>query len=101
MVILAGYRDKMHDLLAVNDGLISRIKHRFQFEDYSSTEIVKIGLSDLELGQYTVNADLYQRVLSRAYVQSPDKSNAGWVRNFNQDLKAKQGERVIDIANHP
>ncbi|MGP5164251.1 AAA family ATPase [Arthrobacter rhombi] len=97
MVILAGYNDKMHELLAVNEGLKSRIKHRFDFEDYSSAEIAEIGLGELALGHYTVNEKLYRRIISTAYAQSSDRSNARWVRSFNQDLRAKQGERVILI----
>ncbi len=97
MVILAGYNDKMHELLAVNEGLKSRIKHRFDFEDYSSAEIAEIGLNELARDQYTVNEELYRRIIGTAYAQSPDRSNARWVRNFNQDLCAMQGERVILI----
>lgn len=97
MVILAGYNDKMHELLAVNEGLKSRIKHRFDFADYSPAEIAEIGLSELARGQYTVNEGLYRPIIGTAYAQSADRSNARWVRNFNQDLRAKQGERVILI----
>lgn len=99
MVILAGYNDKMHDLLAVNEGLKSRIKHRFDFEDYSPAEIAKIGLSELARGQYSVDQELYSRIIGPAYAQSADRSNARWVRNFNQDLRTIQGRRVIEIAN--
>lgn len=97
MVILAGYNDKMHELLAVNEGLKSRVKHRFDFEDYSPSEIAEIGLSELARGQYTVNEEAYRPIIGAAYAQSSDRSNARWVRNFNQDLRAKQGERVILI----
>lgn len=97
MVILAGYNDKMHELLAVNEGLKSRIKHRFDFADYSPAEIAEIGLSELARGQYTVNEEVYRPIIGTAYAQSADRSNARWVRNFNQDLRAKQGERVILI----
>ncbi|WP_205787477.1 AAA family ATPase [Specibacter cremeus] len=97
MVILAGYNDKMHELLAVNEGLKSRIKHRFDFEDYSPAEIAEIGLNELARGQYTVSEEMYRRIIGTAYAQSPDRSNARWVRNFNQDLRATQGERVILI----
>lgn len=95
MVIFAGYTKKMHELLAVNEGLRSRIKHRFEFEDYSQEEIVQIGLAELSKGHFTVNEDLYSRVISSAYSRTADRSNARWARNFNQDLRIKQGERVI------
>lgn len=95
MVILAGYPDKMQDLLSVNEGMRSRIKHRFDFEDYSPAEIASVGLAQLHEGRYTVNEELYRRVVTAAYSQSADRSNARWVRNFNQDLRAKLDERVI------
>lgn len=99
MVILAGYPDKMQDLLNVNEGMRSRIKHRFDFEDYSPAEIASVGLSQLHEGRYTVNEELYRRVVTAAYSQSADRSNARWVRNFNQDLRAKLDERVILLPN--
>lgn len=98
MVILAGYTDKMHDLLAVNEGLKSRVKHRFDFEDYSPEEIAEIGLNELARGHYEVNQTLYRRIIASSYRMSADRSNARWVRNFNQDLRSLQGDRVIQIA---
>lgn len=95
MVIFAGYTKKMHDLLAVNEGLKSRIKHRFEFEDYSPKEMVQIGLAELAKGHFTVNEELYSRVIGSAYSRTADRSNARWARNFNQDLRTRQGERVI------
>lgn len=99
MVIFAGYTKKMHALLAVNEGLRSRIKHRFEFEDYSADEMVQIGLAELHEGSFEVNIELYSRVMKSAYVRTADRSNARWARNFNQDLRTKQGERVIMLDN--
>lgn len=38
-VILAGYKDKMRDLLAVNPGFASRIREFWEFPDYSDDEL--------------------------------------------------------------
>jgi len=99
MVILAGYNEKMHELLAMNEGFKSRIKHRLDFEDYSPAEIAQIGLAELARGHYTVDEELYRRIVGAAYAQSADRSNARWVRNFNQDLRSRQEDRVILIDN--
>lgn len=97
MVILAGYTDKMHALLAVNEGMRSRIKHRFDFEDYSPGEVAEIGLRELERGQYAVDEPLYRRVVAGAYAQATSRDNGRWIRNFNQDLRAELDKRVIAL----
>ncbi|WP_437583477.1 AAA family ATPase [Paramicrobacterium sp. CJ85] len=97
MVIFAGYTDKMHELLSVNEGMRSRIKHRFDFEDYTADEIAQIGLRELRRAQYTVNEELYTRIVATAYTQGASGANGRWIRNFNQDLRSKLDERVIAI----
>jgi len=41
--------------------------------------------------------ELYRRILSRGYTQSADRSNARWVRNFNQELIGSQADRVHEL----
>ena len=42
VVIIAGYRKQMDDLMAHNEGLPSRFPHHFTFEDYSDEELLTI-----------------------------------------------------------
>ena len=42
VVILAGYKDEMKDLIAMNSGLKSRISYDLDFENYDSSSSLKI-----------------------------------------------------------
>ncbi len=86
MVILAGYPDKMADLLSMNPGLGSRIAHTFEFEDYTGDQIAAIGLAELAADGWSVNEELYARIMKRRYEQAFDHSNGRWIRNQNEAL---------------
>ncbi|WP_274535102.1 AAA family ATPase [Streptomyces sp. CB02460] len=47
VVVLAGYRDEMSELLATNPGLVSRFNTRVDFPSYSAEELVLIARSVL------------------------------------------------------
>jgi SpoVK/Ycf46/Vps4 family AAA+-type ATPase len=96
VIIFAGYTDQMQDFLNMNSGLQSRVPNRFDFEDYSPAEIVDIGYQSLLRDDYTVDADLYHRVVADTYRRSTDKSNGRWVRNFNQELVKQMARRVVN-----
>lgn len=96
VIIFAGYTDQMQDFLNMNPGLKSRVPNRFDFEDYSPAEIVDIGYQSLLRDDYTVDVDLYHRVVADKYGRSTDKSNGRWVRNFNQDLVKQMAHRVVN-----
>lgn len=42
IVILAGYNDRMHDFMKINEGLKSRIPHWVDFPDYTADELTDI-----------------------------------------------------------
>lgn len=98
MIIFAGYTDKMQRLLEMNAGLQSRTPNRFDFEDYTGEELATIGVNALRDTDYELeDEELYRRILSRGYTQSADRSNARWVRNFNQELISRQADRVHEL----
>lgn len=96
MIIFAGYEQDMQQFLSVNAGLRSRIPNTFYFDDYTPEEIVQIGLLDLTRQAYTVDTATYAHVVQTEYARSIDKSNARWVRNFNQTLIMTMANRVIE-----
>ncbi|WP_165216396.1 AAA family ATPase [Schaalia sp. ZJ1691] len=96
VVIFAGYTDKMQDFLRLNDGLRSRLPNSFLFEDYTSDEIVDIGLRDLATRSYSVDADTYERTVKAKYHTSSDRSNGRWVRNLNDSLIQVMSSRLIE-----
>jgi SpoVK/Ycf46/Vps4 family AAA+-type ATPase len=100
VIIFAGYPDRMLDFLAMNPGLKSRVPNRFDFEDYTPAEIADIGYQSLLSDDYTVDADLYHRVVADKYGRSTDASNGRWVRNFNQDLVTQMARRVVGDRAH-
>ena len=97
MIIFAGYTKEMEEFLDTNPGLNSRVANKFVFEDYSSDEIVQIGESILIEKQYVIeDRNYYEKNVKFAYEQSIDKSNARWIRNFNEKLLKVFATRVIE-----
>jgi len=97
MVIFAGYSDRMQELLSMNEGLKSRIPNRFDFEDYSSGEIVEIGLRSLASQDFVVDKDMYREVVEKCYSRSSDDSNGRWIRNLNERLQTIMARRLFGI----
>ena len=95
VIIFAGYTDEMNEFLKLNPGLKSRIPTVFNFEDYSTEEIIEIGL--LGLKEYKINNILYSNKVKELYEISNDKSNARWIRNFNEKLLRLQSSRLIEL----
>ena len=95
VIIFAGYTDEMNEFLNLNPGLKSRIPTVFNFEDYSTEEIVEIGL--LGLKEYKINNTLYSNKVKELYEISNDKSNARLIRNFNEKLLRLQSSRLIEL----
>lgn len=96
VVIFAGYGEQMQDLLGMNPGLRSRVTNRFDFEDFTPSEIAEIGYHELVAGDHTVDEPLYRRIVATEYGRTTDRSNGRWVRNFNQELITTLAERVLD-----
>ncbi|QQD85225.1 AAA family ATPase [Jeotgalicoccus sp. ATCC 8456] len=96
MIIFAGYTKEMYDFFNMNPGLKSRIPHYFKFEDYSTEELGKIGIKELENEHYEFDHQKYAKELKKAYSRSTDGSNARFVRNFNEKLILEQSNRVAE-----
>lgn len=94
VIIFAGYTEEMEEFLKLNSGLNSRVPNTFVFEDYTSDEIVAIGLMNLDKYGYIVDRSSYSRVVKESYERSNDHSNGRWIRNFNEDLIRQMSSRV-------
>lgn len=94
VVIFAGYYKEMQEFLQTNSGLMSRVPNTFDFEDYSSDEIVQIGMFGLNGQGYEFDETLYSDTVKKAYLMSNDHSNGRWIRNFNQKLIGQLSRRV-------
>ena len=97
MIIFAGYTKEMDQFLKSNPGLKSRVPNTFDFEDYSSDEIVQIGNKYLESKSYVLEDQAYyNNYVKNAYKASLDKSNARWIRNTNESILKALASRVIE-----
>lgn len=96
MIIFAGYTKEMEEFFQSNPGLLSRVPNRFLFEDYTNDEIVQLGKEILRQDQFSLeDEEYYSRIVSKLYSSSLDKSNARWIRNFNEKLTKEQFDRVV------
>lgn len=95
VVVFAGYDEQMQDFLRMNPGLASRAPNTFNFEDYTPDEVATIGHEALLSDEYSVDEDLYRRIVTRRYGQSVTGGNGRWVRNFNEALIQHVAERVV------
>ncbi|HEM6272660.1 TPA: AAA family ATPase [Streptococcus suis] len=95
MIIFAGYTQQMRNFLKINPGIASRISHEFFFEDYSVEELADLGLQSLAKDQYHVDEEFYRKALSYKYQHDTDKSNARYVRGFNEQLTMNNALRVM------
>lgn len=94
VIILAGYTKEMGEFMKMNSGLVSRVPHTFDFEDYTPDEIVQIGLLGLHGAGYKVDEAYYGEVAKNNYSKTDDHSNGRWVRNLNEKLIMVMSERV-------
>ena len=96
MVIFAGYTKEMEQFFDVNPGFNSRVPHQLTFEDYSSDEIVQMGLKIFEgKARKVEDPEFYARKIKEAYKRSLDKSNARWIRNQNEQIMQEFIFRVM------
>lgn len=66
VVIMAGYQDKMRELLSVNPGLQSRIAYTFDFDDYTPEQLV----------------DMFQRMADKSSVGISENALARLIELF-------------------
>ena len=96
MIIFAGYTKEMEQFLQINPGLTSRVPNRLNFEDYTPEQIVQMGIKGLQKNSYEIaDVEYYTRKVTLEYNRSLDRSNARWIRNFNEKIIKQLIARVI------
>ena len=98
VIILAGYSDKMDQLLKCNPGLASRFPTRVAFNDYSPPELMEIAQKmavrlGMRLGDdaLVLLRDHFARVV-------PLQGNARDVRNLMEKVRRKRDSRVVGMG---
>ncbi|MGH4120823.1 AAA family ATPase [Clostridium sp.] len=99
VVIMAGYTDEMKDLLNMNPGVTSRIGFTIEFPDYKPGEMMEIFKGLCAKSKYTLDLlaeeklnDIFKHLYDNRNINF---GNARLVRQYFQQIKMKQAERVI------
>lgn len=85
VVILAGYTNDMENLMDMNEGFRSRIRHRIHFRDYTPQQLTEIGMKMLTATGYQCKSgvqDMLKQNISNQTKNGVLEGNARGVRNF-------------------
>jgi len=98
VVIMAGYKDDMDKLMAGNAGLRSRMPYQIDFPGYTKKQLTEIFL--LMVRKHFEYSPALEKTaaeffdsLDQAYMDSPDFSNARFVRNLYERTWSKAAIR--------
>jgi SpoVK/Ycf46/Vps4 family AAA+-type ATPase len=95
VVIFAGYRDKIDELLLENDGLPSRFKFKFEFDDYTPQELKEIAVEMLESQGFVTN-DINEQLSNLVY----SKAKRGSLQGNARDISNLVGEITRQHKNY-
>ena len=100
IIIMAGYEDKMNNMLNTNPGLKDRFPLNFTFENYNEDELMEIACSLLEKDNYKLTDAARDRLhlLMEKAVANRDEhfGNGRWVHNLiNQGVIKNMAKRVM------
>lgn len=100
-VILAGYKEEMQKMIALNPGLDSRINRKIDFPDYSIDEQLQIFNIMLAKKNYEITDDAKIKLLEVFELQSTSQhfANARTVRNILDGLVEIQAVRTMEDEN--
>ena len=98
VIILAGYSDKMDQLLKCNPGLASRFPTRVAFNDYSPPELMEIAQKiAVRLGM-RLGDDALMLLRDHTERVAPLQGNARDVRNLMEKVRRKRDSRVVGMG---
>ena len=100
IIIMAGYEDKMNNMLRTNPGLKDRFPLNFTFENYNEDELMEIACNLLEKDNYKLTEAARDRLYSlmKKAVDNRDEhfGNGRWVHNLiNQGVIKSMAKRVM------
>ena len=97
VIILAGYSDKMDQLLKCNPGLASRFPTRVAFNDYSPPELMNIA-EQMAVGLgMRLGDDALMLLRDHTERVAPLQGNARDVRNLLEVVRRKRDSRVVSM----
>ena len=97
VIILAGYSDKMDQLLKCNPGLASRFPTRVAFNDYLPPELMKIAEQMAVDRGMRLEDDALRLLRDHIERVAPLQGNARDVRNLMEKVEKKRAARVVGM----
>ncbi|TDB83708.1 AAA family ATPase [Actinomadura sp. KC216] len=96
VVILAGYTDEMRQMMALNQGLASRVMLYIEFPPYTLDELVEIFEKRAASEGYTLAPGVLDRVRAwfAAAMTAPDFGNARAARGLLEAVETRVAERL-------
>lgn len=96
VVILAGYPEQMKQFLESNPGLVSRIRHRVEFPDFTRDELRQIALDMVSRQEMTLSPAAADAITDHAVAlaERPGFANARTVRNLVDQATTRHAARV-------
>lgn len=102
IIVMAGYKHEMDDLIRMNPGLQSRIRHHLHFEDYKIDELVGIFDKFCTDDHYKTDDDAEEalrKLMVQAVKLNPERmGNGRFVRNVFEKTLEKMASRVIRLG---
>ena len=105
VVIFAGYTKEMQDFLNLNSGIVSRIGYTFEFEDYTTDELIAIFKQMIEKAGFNITSGAIDKLRNIIEKNRNNKNfgNARFVRNVYEktivkhasNTKGKKGKSVL------
>lgn len=99
VLVFAGYKRQMEELLEHNQGLPSRFPKQFDFADFTDEELTRVLFSQLaSLKNYHVEDEKYVRIAARRLGRQRGTNgfgNARATRNLMELAKERQSARVL------
>ncbi|MFC0675999.1 AAA family ATPase [Brachybacterium hainanense] len=98
VVIVAGYRDRMAELLDTNPGLASRFPTTITFEDYSDDELIAMFSLIAQQAGMVLGDGVEEAVRSLLPTPRPPSfGNGRMIRNLFEEAMSSQAMRIVDL----
>ena len=100
VVIFAGYKKRIDELIEFNEGLPSRFRHEWDFPDFDERELTDILRAQLKSKKkYKVDDDKHVRIAARRLARQRGTTgfgNARAVRNYLESALERLDARIVD-----
>lgn len=101
IVVLAGYKNEMEEMLQINPGLRSRVSFSINFPDYSPNELAEITSSIVRRDGYSMQDDAFEYIQTK-YNECKlpvDLGNGRYARNLVEHAMLNYSMRIINSSN--